>query len=131
MMTSAKSRLARAPLHAVLPATDLARAESFYTETLGLEIERLPEAGGFKVHAGDGCWMLVYETDASAGTATHAMFHVDELDATVSDLREGGVTFEEYDMPGLKTVGGIADVGGIKTAWLKDSEGNTIAISEG
>jgi hypothetical protein len=53
-----------------------------------------------------------------------------ELDAVVHDLRERGVTFEEYDMPGLKTVDGIADRGGMKTAWFKDSEGNIIAVSE-
>jgi catechol 2,3-dioxygenase-like lactoylglutathione lyase family enzyme len=130
MATTAKSRVATAPLHAVLPATDLARAERFYTETLGLEIEKDPDAGGFMVHAGDGCSMFVYETSATAGTATQAMFQVTELDAVVSDLREHGVTFEEYDVPGLKTEGGIAETGGMKTAWFKDSEGNTIAVSE-
>jgi catechol 2,3-dioxygenase-like lactoylglutathione lyase family enzyme len=108
----------------------LARAERFYTETLGLEIGRVPEAGGFMVQAGDGCSMFVYETSAGAGTATQAMFQVDELDAVVSDLREHGITFEEYDMPGLRTVDGIAETGGMKTAWFKDSEGNTIAVSE-
>jgi len=48
----------------------------------------------------------------------------------VSDLREHGVTFEEYDLPGLRTVNGIAETAGMKTAWFKDSEGNTIAVSE-
>lgn len=130
MATTATSRVATAPLHAVLPATDLARAERFYSETLGLRIERVPDAGGFTVLAGDGCSMFVYETSATAGTATQAMFQVDDVNAVVSDLREHGVTFEEYDMPGLKTEGGIAETGGMKTAWFKDSEGNTIAVSE-
>jgi hypothetical protein len=38
------------------------------------------------------------------------------------------VVFEEYDSPGLKTVDGIAEGGGAKSAWFKDSEGNMIAI---
>lgn len=82
------------------------------------------------VRAGDGCSVFVYETSAGAGTATQAMFQVDKLDAVVSDLREHGVTFEEYDLPGLRTVNGIAETAGMKTAWFKDSEGNTIAVSE-
>ena len=45
------------------------------------------------------------------------------------ELRGKGVKFEEYDFPGLKTVNGIATTGELKTAWLRDSEGNTLAIS--
>lgn len=74
--------------------------------------------------------MMVYETSASAGSATQAGFTVDDFDATISELRGRGVTFEEYDMPGLKTVNGVADYDGTKSAWFKDTEGNTIAISE-
>jgi hypothetical protein len=49
------------------------------------------------------------------------------------------VVFEEYDVPGLKTVDGIADVagaypsdGGIgeRAAWFHDSEGNLIGIGQ-
>jgi hypothetical protein len=40
------------------------------------------------------------------------------------------VVFEEYDMPGIKTVNSIATAGGAKTAWFKDSEGNILAISQ-
>lgn len=39
------------------------------------------------------------------------------------------MVFEEYDMPSLKTVDGIATMGEMKGAWFKDSEGNTIGIS--
>lgn len=73
---------------------------------------------------------MVYETKASAGSATQAGFTVDDFDATVTELRGRGVTFEEYDMPGLKTVNGVAETGGMKTAWFKDTEGNTIAVSQ-
>jgi hypothetical protein len=38
------------------------------------------------------------------------------------------VTFEDYDLPGLKTVDGIADLGGIKGAWFKDPEGNILSV---
>ena len=35
-------------------------------------------------------------------------FEVDDIESVVSALRDRGVVFEEYDLPGLKTVGGIA-----------------------
>jgi hypothetical protein len=40
------------------------------------------------------------------------------------------VTFEEYDMPGIKTVNGIAAAGATKAAWFKDTEGNILAVIE-
>jgi len=54
------------------------------------------------------------------------------LQETVAELRRRGVTFEEYDFPGLKTVNGIATLetgrGITKAAWFKDSEGNILAV---
>ena len=47
---------------------------------------------------------------------------------TEKALSAKGVKFEEYDMPGLKTVDGIANAGGAKAAWFKDTEGNILAI---
>ena len=48
----------------------------------------------------------------------------------VRELKARGVVFEEYDMPGIKTVNSIATGGGAQTAWFKDSEGNILAISQ-
>jgi hypothetical protein len=64
---------------------------------------------------------------------------VDDLEETIAELRERGVIFEEYDVPGLRTVSGIAEVernypskggAGEKAAWFKDSEGNLLAIGQ-
>jgi hypothetical protein len=55
---------------------------------------------------------------------------VDDLDATVQELRSNGVVFEEYDLPGFKTVDGIAEIEGVKGGWFKDSEGNTLAVAQ-
>jgi hypothetical protein len=52
----------------------------------------------------------------------------EDLDAEVAELRARGVVFEEYDMPGIKTVNGIVTAGGNKAAWFKDSEGNILAL---
>ena len=38
------------------------------------------------------------------------------------------MTFEDYDMPGIKTVNSIATAGGAKSAWFRDTEGNIMAL---
>jgi predicted enzyme related to lactoylglutathione lyase len=53
---------------------------------------------------------------------------VDDIERVVSDLKAGGVVFEEYDLPELKTVDSIADFEGGRAAWFKDSEGNILAL---
>jgi len=40
------------------------------------------------------------------------------------------VVFEEYDLPGLKTVNGFIEMDGERAAWFKDSEGNILSISQ-
>jgi hypothetical protein len=66
-------------------------------------------------------------------------WEVDDLEATVKELRRRGVVFEEYDLPGLKTADGIAVItgnylskGGVgeKAAWFRDSEGNLLGIGQ-
>ena len=52
-----------------------------------------------------------------------------DLDAEMSDLRSRGVTFEDYDFPGLKTENGVAEYDGSRGAWFKDSEGNILGPS--
>ncbi len=49
----------------------------------------------------------------STGEFTQASWPVEDIDATVAELRSRGVTFGEYDLPELKTVDGIAPVPGL------------------
>ena len=76
-------------------------------------------------------WLYLYAT-AAAGTArnTIAGWTVRDIETVMADLRERGVTFEDYDMGDLKTVDGLADFGMAKAAWFKDSEGSTFELSE-
>lgn len=113
-----------------IAVSDIERAKKFYGETLGLKVndERLD---GVRYEAGGGSLVLVYQSQF-AGTAksTCASFEVDDLDKAVGDLRERGVVFEEYDLPGLKTVDGIAELEGIRGAWFKDPDGNIISVGQ-
>jgi catechol 2,3-dioxygenase-like lactoylglutathione lyase family enzyme len=117
-------------VYAIAPAKDLARAKAFYKEKLDLEPAAEFDGGAMYVCAG-GTQLLVYET-TFAGTAENTAmgWETDDIEAEVAALKARGVVFEEYDMVGIKTVNSIADTGGERAAWFKDSEGNILAISQ-
>ncbi len=115
---------------ATLPASDMGRARKFYEETLGLElVEETPGGVTYKVGTSQ---LFVYPSEfAGTNQATAANFEVDDIEAAVADLRGSGVTFEQYDFPGLKTdENGIAEMDGERGAWFKDPEGNILAVGQ-
>ena len=117
------------PVFPVLPAADLARAKAFYTQTLGLSVLFESDAGvGFT--AGSGAMLFIYPYGQTKAEHTTAGFMVADVESVVAELRAKGLKFEEYDLPGLKTVNGIAEDGGVKGAWFKDTEGNTLSIAQ-
>jgi len=122
--------LAHSEVHANVPAADLKRARAFYVDKLGLSPIAEDEQT-IRFSTPSGSWFQVYET-SSAGTGKHtiAQWDVDDLPAVVQKLSEVGVTFEHYDMPGVTWDGEIADVGGQRTAWFTDSEGNVMGLFE-
>ncbi|AEI80402.1 hypothetical protein CNE_2c14390 [Cupriavidus necator N-1] len=90
-----------------IPAQDLARARSFYSSKLGLEpVEERP--GGLRYKCGNSYFVLFESAGSASGSHTQMAWEVDDIQATVSELRHLGVVFEEYDLPGLKTINGIA-----------------------
>jgi catechol 2,3-dioxygenase-like lactoylglutathione lyase family enzyme len=114
---------------ATLPAADWERAKGFYAGTLGLEA-MMENAGGILYKAGNSM-VYVYPSEfAGTNKATAGTFAVADVPGVVEELRGKGVTFEDYDMPGLKTENGIADLEGVKGAWFKDTEGNILALTE-
>jgi catechol 2,3-dioxygenase-like lactoylglutathione lyase family enzyme len=115
---------------AVLPASDLSRARNYWRDVLGHEPIMSDEGGDYYDFGGTA--VLIYETQF-AGTAQNTALNLvtDNLDRDMTELRTHGVTFHDYDMPGLKTVDGVAEFGnGLRGAWFSDSEGNIIAIGE-
>ncbi|MGH2786421.1 MAG: VOC family protein [Actinomycetota bacterium] len=116
-------------VNATIPAQDLERAKSFYADKLGLKpAEEGPE--GLRYRCGSGEFLLFASSGAASGTHTQLGWDVDDLEGTVEELRGRGVVFEEYDLPGFKTVNGIAEIEGEKGAWFKDSEGNLLALGQ-
>ena len=120
--------LQKFPMYAYIPVKDVERARRFYEETLGLEPKR-EQAGGVLYEFGERTVCFLYPTpNAGTSRASQAFWQVDDVEREVAELKARGVKFEEYDMPGMKTVGSILSAGGAKAAWFKDSEGNIMAV---
>lgn len=115
---------------AMLPAQDLERAKAFYRDKLGLTPSQdMGDGGTIYTLAGGGGFVLYLSGGKPSGTHTQLAFEVADVEQAAKDLKAKGVRLEEYDTPTLKTVNGIADMGGFKAAWFKDSEGNLIGLA--
>jgi catechol 2,3-dioxygenase-like lactoylglutathione lyase family enzyme len=131
-MTAIKGEtmLTGAPIMAIVPTTDLARAKAFYGEILGLLDANVPTPGRQVVYrCGSDTLLEVYERP-TAGDAQHtlASWEVSDLRAAVDQLRDRGVRFEQYDLPEVKTEDGISTTGDLQEAWFRDPDGNILRI---
>ena len=81
----------------------------------------------YKSAGGTSCFLYPTE-NAGTNRASQAFWQVTDIEREVGELKQRGVTFEEYDQPHMKTVNGIVTAGGAKAAWFKDTEGNILAI---
>ena len=121
-----------------IPVRDLQRSRKFYAEKLGLEPKE-ERPGGLLYRCGSGEFALFESAGAASGDHTQMGWEVEDIEATVEQLRARGVVFEEYDFPGLRTVNGIAEVagnypskGGVaeRAAWFRDVDGNLFGIGQ-
>jgi predicted enzyme related to lactoylglutathione lyase len=121
--------LRNAPICAYIPASNISRARKFYEEIIGLQPKE--EYAGGVIYECGGTGVFMYPTpNAGTSKASQAFWQVKDVEVEVAELKERGVKFEEYDMPGMTMKNSIAMAGGAKTAWFKDSEGNILAISQ-
>ena len=121
-----------------IPAQDLERARAFYRDKLGLTpAEERP--GGLRYRCGNGAFSLFQSSGKASGDHTQMAWEVEDIAGVVELLKSRGVVFEEYDVPGLKTINNVAEVtgnypstgaSGEKGAWFRDSEGNLLAIGQ-
>jgi catechol 2,3-dioxygenase-like lactoylglutathione lyase family enzyme len=114
---------------ATIAVKELSVARKFYEGTLGLEV--VEDAGTQALTFDSGRSRLVVYRSQYAGTnqATAVTWMVgEELAAIVHGLKERGVEFERYEMPGLTETGEIHAFGDLKTAWFKDPDGNIISL---
>jgi len=113
-----------------LAVSDLDRARDFYTGTLGLKQVDNEGEELIVLQSGDSA-LNVYRSDyAGTNEATAVTWAVDNIKAEIEALKEKGVMFEHYDMPGLERDGDVHVGEGMKIAWFKDPDGNILNIVE-
>jgi catechol 2,3-dioxygenase-like lactoylglutathione lyase family enzyme len=117
---------------AAMAVSDLERAKGFYEGQLGLVPGEVEEQGvRYPCAQGTGIFIYLSPENAGRSPATLAGWSVDDLDQTMAELGSRGVVFERYDQPGLKTdERGVFDAGRFRAVWVKDPDGNTIAITQ-
>jgi catechol 2,3-dioxygenase-like lactoylglutathione lyase family enzyme len=119
-------------VEAAIAVSDLERAKGFYEGQLGL-VPGEEEEQGVRYPCAQGTGIFIYLSPENAGKspATLAGWSVDDLDQTMAELGSRGVGFERYDQPGLKTdERGVFDAGRFRAAWVRDPDGNTMAITQ-
>lgn len=114
----------------MLPVKDLARARAFYEGRLGLTAGRFKPDGKFVYEVAGSTLALFPKPEGTKAEHTAISFRVKDIAASVAELQRAGVVFEDYDLPGFKTVEHVCVLGSEKAAWFKDTEGNFLCIHE-
>ena len=122
--------LGKADATPMIAVKDLDRARSFYEGTLGLTSKDEWGGEGVTLKSGDTLINVYRSEFAGTNKATALNFDVDDIDKEVSELKEKGVMFEHYDLPGLERRGDLHVAEGFKTAWFKDPDGNILSLIE-
>ncbi len=117
-----------ADVQPMLPVKDMKAAERFYEEIL--KLKRLGSMDGIAtVYQSGKTKLCVYRSEfAGTNKGTAALWEVKDLEGTVKELKSKGVSFEHYEMPGMKLEGDIHAAGDFKVAWFKDPGGNILSV---
>lgn len=115
---------------AAIAVTDMGRAAEFYENKLGLHSDGDDADGGRTYHCGADSTLHVFPSpSARPSGATVAGFVVEDVEGTVDDLIAHGVKCEQYrEGPFATDEKGIAHMGSYVGAWVKDPDGNVLAI---
>jgi catechol 2,3-dioxygenase-like lactoylglutathione lyase family enzyme len=114
---------------ATVAVKDLAVARKFYEGKLGLKVTNESGSEALTFQSGKAALIVYRSQYAGTNKATALNWRVgDGIEKEVAALREKGVTFEHYDLPGMTLQGDVHVMANMKTAWFKDPDGNIIAL---
>ena len=124
--------LANTDAIATVGVRDIVAAGTFYREVLELqEDDARSHYSDFLIYQSGYALVQVYQS-SYAGTNKVPDITRDvgnRLADVVDTLSAEGVRFEHYDIPGMRRESDIYLADGIKTAWLKDPDGNVLNIN--
>jgi len=110
---------------------DLQKAKEFYQQTLGLDVTEEPmgESSLLTLHISGGGIVMIYpKPDHAPASFTVLNFPVADVDKTVDELIELGITFEQYDGEIKTDEKGIVRGYGPTIAWFTDPSGNILSV---
>jgi catechol 2,3-dioxygenase-like lactoylglutathione lyase family enzyme len=125
------------PVNPVLPAQDGDRARAFYRDVLGLKLVSGPTDDPMMFAAAHGTSIVLTELpDRSPPPYPVVSFLVERIEDVVEGLKARGATFQA--LPGSTSFAGqagvadseVTDFGAVKSAFVKDTEGNLLALNE-
>ncbi len=123
--------LSRSTVAMMLPITDAQRAQKFYTDTLQLPYEGTNAEGSLLFRlAGGSELVLLPRPDSTPSPSTALSFEVTDIEQEISALKDQGVVFEDYDLPGLKTTDSVCVMAAEKAAWFLDPDGNILCVHQ-
>jgi catechol 2,3-dioxygenase-like lactoylglutathione lyase family enzyme len=116
---------------AMLAVRDLSAARRFYVDVLGFELGDNDD--GIVEFRSGRTPVTLYESEYAGTNQANALAWSvgDAFDEIVSALRDRGLTFERYDLPGLTLEGDVHVAEGFKGVWFKDPDGNILHINGG
>jgi catechol 2,3-dioxygenase-like lactoylglutathione lyase family enzyme len=115
---------------ATVAVRDLPAARRFYEGTLGLTPIAIEGDEVVTYKSGHSAINVYRSKFAGTNQATAMTWDVGkDVEEVVRELRDKGVRFEHYDLPGVTRQGDIHLADGFKTAWFKDPDGNILNIA--
>ena len=127
---AAANVLASTQVTCMLPVKDMARARRFYEESLGLVPLGAKPDGKFIYHCGGTELALFPKPEGTKAEHTAISFKVADIATAIAGLKQRGVVFDDYDLPGFKTVEHVCVLGSERAAWFRDPEGNILCLHE-
>lgn len=123
--------LTQARITTMLPVKDMERARAFYEGRLGFRPDGGAKVDGRYEYQCDGARIaLIPREGGTKAEHTALSFEVRDISGRIRELEQAGVVFEDYDLPGLKTVQHVCVLGSEKAAWFRDPEGNYLCLHE-
>jgi catechol 2,3-dioxygenase-like lactoylglutathione lyase family enzyme len=122
--------LSDADVVAFVATTDKARARAFYEDVLGLRVVH-DDAFACVVDAHGTSIRITAVEARAAAEYTVLGWTVDDLEASIDELDERGVIFLRFDGIEQDDRGVWVTPVGVRVAWFKDPDGNTLSLHTG
>jgi predicted enzyme related to lactoylglutathione lyase len=95
--------LSKASFATLVPVKNMKRAVKFYTESLGGKLNMKAEKEFASINIGKNQFWLIIPSKEEKRELAYSSFVVDDIKATVTELKKNGVKFEKAEKMGKKS----------------------------